>query len=181
MMTLPLRLSQADYDRAFQFVFGHLHRAGKTSTSFKPLLGMATALYLAGLFVISTAPNYVDGKDRVIIKSSVLLLVAVPPLIALGAWRLRKADARALRPLAPSPEEELSVSVSADRLYLRTEKLTAEFQWSAVNLFVVGPDFAVLWLPRMAPLPLTASACTKADEFLDFLRLAQQYKAHNAA
>jgi cytochrome c biogenesis protein CcdA len=179
--TLPLRLSQGDYDRASEFVLSHLRRAGTTPTSVMPLMVMATVLYMAGLFVITTAPNYVDGKDKAIIKACVLLLIAAPPLIALGAWRLRKADARALQPLRPSPEEELSVSVTAESVRLHTGQLTADFNWSVVNLFVLGPDFAVLWLPRMAPLPLTPSACAKPDSFLDFLRLAQQYKANNAA
>jgi hypothetical protein len=181
MTQLPLLLSEADYSRASAFVIGHLRELGATPTSVKPLTVVAVALYMLALFVVQTAPNFQDERTRLIIKLCVAALVAVPILFFIGVKRLRIADARALQPLMPSPGEPLSIAISANQLEVRSEFMTTQLSWSAASLFVLNTDFAVLLAPRMAPLPLTPAACKSQDEFLTFLRVAQQYKANSGA
>ena len=181
MTSIPLTLSDADYRRASEFVVGHLRRLGATPTSFRPLTAIAALLYSVALFVILTAPDFTDDRTRLILKFCVAALIAVPVLFAVGIKRLRVADARALQPLAPPPAESVQLAVSASWVEVRTPSMTAQLAWPATSLFVLDLEFAVLLAPRMAPLPITPSACQSPEQFVTFLRVAQQYKANSAA
>jgi hypothetical protein len=179
--SIPLSLSNADYRRASEFVIGHLRRLGIAQTSLRPITIIATALYSVALFVVLTAPNFPDDRTRLILKLCVVALIAVPVLFVVCVKRLRLADARALQPLAPSPNETVRITVSAGHVEVRTETMTTQLSWSATSLFVLDQEFAVMLAPRMAPLPITPAACETSDQFISFLRLAQQYKANSAA
>jgi hypothetical protein len=179
--SIELQLTDADYRRATAFVIAHLRALGRMPTSLRPLSVMAATLYGAALFVIAEAPNYSDDRTRLLIRGSVLALMAVPFLFAIGVKRLRLADAKAMQPLEPQSSESVHVSISASGVEVQTGSMATQLQWSAVSIFVLDPQFAVFLAPRMAPLPIVPSASATQEAFLLFLSHAQQYKANSAA
>lgn len=181
MAQLSLRLTQSDYSRASAFVVDKLRRAGATPTSLKPLALLAYVLYAVPLFVIVTAPNHQDEAIRSVLRWSVLALLIVPALFVIGVSRLRRADAKALASLASQANEPVLLEATASNLAVSTSSMTAVFQWTAVSVFVVDLEFAVLLAPRIAPIPVTKAGSTSEEEFFTFLRHAQQYKVASAA
>ncbi|MGE3347499.1 MAG: hypothetical protein AB7I35_08695 [Ramlibacter sp.] len=173
---MTVRVEQADYDRAWGFVLGHLRRQGKTQTSLRPLAIIAWLLFSIPLFVLVSGPSYLHESDRQLIRWSVLALVLVPLLFAFGVSRLRRADARALQPLAPSTEEPLHLVASSTEFSASTETMRVAFPWSAVSIFVLDPQFVVLLAPRVAPFPLPLRGTDGEAEYYTFVRHAQQYK-----
>jgi hypothetical protein len=174
--SVTVRVEQADYDRAWGFVVGHLRRQGKTPTSLRPLGILAWFLFSIPLFVLVSGPTHLHANDRQLIRWSVLALMVVPLLFAFGVSRLRKADTRALQPLAPSTEEPLHLEASASEFSASTETMRVAFPWSAVSIFVLEPQFVVLLAPRVAPFPLPLRGTGGEDEYYTFVRHAQQYK-----
>jgi hypothetical protein len=176
MASVNVRVEQADYDRAWDFVVARRCRQGKTPTSLRPLSYIAWFLFSIPLFVLVTGPTHLHANDRQIIRWSVLALMVVPLIFAFGVARLRRADTRALQRLAPSAEEPLHLEASAAGLSVSTETMRAAFPWSAVSIFVLDPQLVILLAPRMAPLPLPLRGTAGADEYYTFVRHAQQYK-----
>lgn len=176
MASVTLRVEQADYDRAWGFVLGQLRRQGKTPTSLRPIGILASLLFSVPLFVLVSGPTHLHADDRQIIRWSVLALMVVPVLFAIGVSRLRKADARALQPLAPSAQEPLHLEANAAEFSASTETMRVAFPWSAVSIFVLEPRFVVLLAPRVAPFPLPLRGTVSEDEYYTFVRHAQQYK-----
>jgi hypothetical protein len=176
MASVNVRVEQADYDRAWDFVVAHLRRHGKTPTSLRPLSYIAWFLFSIPLFVLVSGPNHLHANDRKIIRWSVLALMVVPLVFAFGVSRLRKADTRALQGLAPSAEEPLHLEVSAAGLSASTGTMRAAFPWSAVSIFVLDPQFVILLAPRVAPFPVPLRGTGGEDEYYTFVRHAQQYK-----
>ncbi|MFT3664992.1 hypothetical protein [Piscinibacter sp.] len=150
-------------------------------TSLKPLALLAYVLYTVPLFVILVAPNHQDEAIRSVLRWSVLALFIVPAFFVVGISRLRLADAKALASLAPHAEEPLTLEATASNLTVTTTSMTAVFHWSAVSVFVIDAEFAVLLATRTAPIPVTKVGSTSEEEFFAFLRHAQQYKAASAA
>jgi hypothetical protein len=181
MATLSVKVSAADHARAAAFILGHLRRLGQRPTSLLPWSIITTALYTTPLFVIVTAPNGLDDHTRTILRIAVLVLMLVPALFVFGVYRLRKADARALRVLSPPALENVSLDATAEGLSIETESMKSSLPWSSASVLVVDEAFAVVLAPRMAPVPITKSGSTSAEEFYVFLRHAQQYKAASAA
>jgi hypothetical protein len=181
LAALSLRVTQADYNRASAFILSHLRRQGASQTSLKPLSILAYLLYAIPLFVIITAPNGQTESTRTAVRAAVLALVVVPFLFALGVARLRKADARALSFLEPPMDEAITIEANAANLRITTAAMDASFPWSAVALFVLDSEFAVILLPRIAPLPLTCEGSTTPGEFFTLLQHMQQYKAASEA
>jgi hypothetical protein len=181
MATLEVQVSQADYARASTFLVSHLRRLGQRPTSLLPWSIIATMLYSTPLFVIVVAPNGLDDHTRTVLRASVLALLLVPALFVFGVYRLRRADARALQPLAPPPSERIAMEATAAELRIETEAFKTTLPWSSAAVFVVDDEFAVVLAPRMAPFPVTKAGSASPEQFYLFLRHAQQYKAASAA
>ena len=181
MATLEVQVSQADYARASEFVVSHLRRLGQRPTSLLPWSIIATLLYSTPLFVIVVAPNGLDDHTRTILRVSVCALLLVPALFVFGVHRLRRADARALQPLAPPPSERVKMAATAAELCIETEAFKTAIPWSSAAVYVVDDEFAVVLAPRMAPFPITRSGSATPEQFYLFLRHAQQYKVASAA
>ena len=181
MASLKLQLKPEDYSRAFAYVLRHMRRAGQTSTSLGPWSILATVLYTIPLLVIVVAPNYQDDHTRLLLRGAVVALLLVPLVFVLGVVRLRKADAKALQPLEPSPSELVTVEATAEHLTIKTDTMNAQFPWSAASVFALDEEFAVVLVPRFSPLPVTRAGSPSPEEFYLFVRHAQQYKAASAA
>lgn len=97
--------------------------------------------------------------------------------VALGVWRLRKADARALRPLATPPSEMVFAEATAGGMKVAIAGITFHLAWSEASVVVVDETFAVVVAPLLAPIPLTREGASSSEDFYLFLRHAQQFKS----
>jgi hypothetical protein len=176
MASLTVEVEQADYDRAWGFVVGHLRRQGKTPTSLRPIGILASLLFSVPLFVLVSGPTHLQPNDRQLIRWCVLALMLVPALFAFAVSRLRKADARAMQPLAPNAEEPLHLEASAVGLTANTQTMNVTFPWSTVSIYPIDPQFVVFLAPRVAPFPLPLRGSVSQDDYYTFVRHAQQYK-----
>ena len=181
MAIIETQVTPQDYARASSFVVTKLRQAGRTQTSLAPLSILSILFFTIPLFVIATAPNAHDAHTKLLIRGSVLALFIVPFLFVFGVWRLRKADARALRPLATPQSETVFAEATASGMKVAIAGMTFDLPWSQASVLVVDETFAVVLAPLLAPIPLTRAGASSSEGFYLFLRHAQQFKSASAA